>query len=1019
MGRLRAVVLLLFLVINCAFVSAQNIVVKGHVTDAATNDALIGVSIVQKGSTVGTTTDADGSFSINVGPSAILQVSYVGYTTKEIKVEGRKTIEIQLSEDLQSLEEMVVVGYGTQKKATLSGAVTSVKGEQLASVPVTNVSQGIAGRLPGVVAVSSTAEPGYDGTTIRIRGVNTFGNSSPLIVVDGVPGRSLERIDPNTIESMSVLKDASAAIYGAQAANGVILITTKKGKSGAPSVDLSYNYGLAQPTSLPKMTDAAEYATLMNEIDVYAGGTPRFSAEDIELYRNGSDPWGHPNTDWFKETLRTWSPQSDANVSISGGAEKVKYFVSLSTKNQEAFYKNTGANYKQYDLKGNLDISVNKYIDVYTYLTARMEDRKYPTRSSENIFRMIMRSKPNSPAYWPDGTPGPDVEFGDNPVVICTNATGYDRDKRYTYNADLGINIKIPGVEGLSVKATASLDKFNQFNKTWQTPWYLYSWDGSRDSNGNPVLTSGKKGFTDARLTESSADNLGIMTSGIINYTRTFAHDHDVTAMAGVERISNKGDSFQAFRRYFLSTAIDQLFAGGTDEMNNTGTGFEEARLNYFGRLNYAYKTKYLAEFVWRYQGSYIFDKQNKWGFFPGVSLGYVISQEDFWKEHMPLFSYAKLRASWGQTGNDMIDPFQYMSSYSFGRITYLTGNGLVNNQALIEGVAPNKNVTWETAVQKNIGIDLQMFDGDLALTVDYFHNKRTDILWARNASVPATSGISLPDENLGKVVNQGVDFNIDYRKTLGEWTFGANFNGVYSKNKILFWDEAPGALDYQKSTGYPIGSSLLYNAIGIFKDQASIDSYPHWSGARPGDIIFEDYNNDGVIDGNDRVRENRNRIPRFTYGVNLSAKWRNLDLSVLLQGAAGGTFYEATEAGDFANFTKRFYDNRWTTDNVNASYPRTYNRTNEYWVNQNNTFWLHSSDYLRLKTVELGYTLPSAWSRKIGVEKLRLHMSGYNLLTIAPDMDDFDPEAPANGTSAGYYYPLSRVINFGLNINF
>lgn len=1000
---------------------AQNTTIKGRVLDASTREPLIGVSVVENGTSNGTVSDFDGNFSVQVKSGAVLKISYIGYTTKTITVGGKSDLgDILLGEDSQALEELVVIGYGVQKKATLSGAVSNVSGSDLSKTPVTNVSQSIAGRLPGVVAVSNTAEPGYDGATIRIRGVNTFGDSSPLIVVDGVPGRSLDRIDPSTIETMSVLKDASAAIYGAQAANGVILITTKKGRTGAPTVGVNMNYGFARPTTLAKLTDAAEYATLLNEIDTYAGGTPRYTTEDIELFRNGSDPWGHPNTDWYKETLKSWSPQTNANVTLEGGTDKVKYFVSASTKYQDAFYKNSGSNYHQHDLKANLDVNVNKYIDIYTYLTARMEDRKYPTRSAENIFRMIMRSKPYMPAYWPNGTPGPDVEFGDNPVVIATEASGYDRDKRYTFTGDFGINIKIPGVEGLSLKATASLDKTNRFRKIWQIPWYLYSWDGSSyDETGTPVLVAGKKGFTDPRLTESAEDNLGIMLSSFINYSRTFKNVHDVNVMAGVERITNSGDSFEAFRRYFLSSAIDQLFAGGMDEINNTGTAFKEARLNYFGRVNYAYDSKYLAEFVWRYQGSYIFDQDHKWGFFPGVSLGYVISEENFWKNTLPFISFAKIRASWGQTGNDLISPYQYLSSYSFRNITYLTGNGDTQNQALVEGVAANHNVTWETATQKNIGIDLQFLNGDLAFTIDYFHNKRTDILWRRNASVPATSGLSLPDENLGEVVNRGVDFNVDYRKSFGEWNIGANFNGVYSKNKILFWDEAPGAPDWQKSTGRPIDSELFYEAIGIFQNQAEIDATPHWPGARPGDIIFRDYNEDGVIDGNDRVRNDKSRIPRFTYGINLSLGYKDFDLSMLFQGAMGGIFYEATEAGDFANFLKSFYDNRWTEANPSTSYPRTYNRSNEYWVNQRNTFWVHNSDYIRLKTIELGYTIPSSVTKHVGINRARVYVSGYNLFTIAPDMKDFDPESPANGTSAGYYYPLNKVVNFGINVNF
>lgn len=779
-------------------IMAQSRNVQGRIVDAKSNEPLIGVTVKEAGTSHGVVTDLDGSFTISVSPDANLLVSYVGYKNLQVPVKGKNKLMVLLEENSEILNDVVVVGYGVQKKATLSGAVTSVKGEDLVKAPVTNVSNGLAGRLPGVFAISNTAEPGYDGSTIRIRGVNTFGNAEPLVVVDGVPGRSLERIDPSTIESLSVMKDASAAIYGAQAANGVIIITTKRGKQGKPTVDFSYNYGLSRPTTVPEMCNAAEYATLLNEIDSYAGNTPRYTADEIKKFADGSDPWSYPNTDWFAETLKDWSPQSNTNVSVSGGTERTRYFLSMSAKTQDGFYRHSATKYKQYDLRSNFDVNLAKGLDLTANLSGRLEDRKFPTRSSENIFRMLMRSKPNMPAYWPDGTPGPDIEFGDNPVVICTDQTGYDRDKRYVLNGDFGLNIQIPYIQGLSLKLGASFDKTFRFRKIWQTPWYLYSWDGtSYGENGQPLLQKGKKGYDDARLNQSSENNYNIQLSAILNYNRNFGEDHILNATLGVERIKGRGDSYEAYRRYYISTAIDELFAGGQSEINNTGSSYTEARLNYFGRLNYAYKQKYLAEVVWRYQGSYIFDQSNHFGFFPGASLGYVISEEDYFKKMLPFVHFAKIRASWGQTGNDLINAYQYLASYSYNNLMYITNSGATYNQALKENVVPNKNVTWETATQENIGLDLQFLKGELAFTIDYFRNTRKDILWHRNASVPSTSGMTLPDENLGRVRNQGVDFDLSYHHRFGDVMFNAGLNGVYAKNKILFWDEAPGAPDY------------------------------------------------------------------------------------------------------------------------------------------------------------------------------------------------------------------------------
>lgn len=1009
------------LILGCAVsvsAMAQTKNIQGRIIDSKSNEPLVGVTVMEAGTSHGCVTDLDGNFTISVSPNAKLSVSYVGYKNLQVPVKGKSNLTVVLEENAELLNDVVVVGYGVQKKATLSGAVTSVKGEDLVKTPVTNVSNGLAGRLPGVVAISNTAEPGYDGSTIRIRGVNTFGNAEPLVVVDGVPGRSLERIDPSTIESLSVMKDASAAIYGAQAANGVIIITTKRGKQGKPTVDFSYNYGLSRPTTIPEMCNAAEYATLLNEIDTYAGNTPRYTADEIKKYADGSDPWSYPNTDWFAETLKDWSPQSNINVSVSGGTERTKYFLSMSAKTQDGFYRNSGTKYKQYDLRSNFDVNLTKGLDLTVNLSGRLEDRKYPTRSAENVFRMLMRSKPNMPAYWPNGMAGPDIEFGDNPVVICTDQTGYDRDKRYVLNGDFGLNIQIPYVTGLSLKLGASFDKTFRFRKIWQTPWYLYSWDGtSRDESGQPILQQGKKGYDDARLNQSTENNYNIQLSAILNYSRVFNVDHTVNATLGVERIKGRGDSFEAYRRYYISTAIDELFAGGQSEINNTGSSYTEARLNYFGRFNYAYKQKYLAEVVWRYQGSYIFDQSNHFGFFPGASLGYVISEENYFKKALPFVHFAKVRASWGQTGNDLINAYQYLASYSYNNLMYITNSGATYNQALKENVVPNKNVTWETATQENVGLDLQFLKGDLAFTIDYFRNTRKNILWHRNASVPNTSGMTLPDENLGKVRNQGIDFDLSYHHRWGDVLFNASVNGVYAKNKILFWDEAPGAPDYQKSTGMPIGAGLVYKAVGIYQTQEEIDNDPaHWPGARPGDIKFADINGDNKLDGNDRFRYDKTNIPTFTYGINLGAQYKGFDVTVLFQGAMGGVFFQSTESGDFGNFLKSFYDNRWTAENPSATYPRTYNRSNEYWVNQSNTFWIHRTDYIRLKNIEIGYTLPNALTSKIKIERLRFYINGYNLLTIAPDMKDYDPE---NTSGRGYNYPLSKIINFGASITF
>lgn len=1035
--RFLFLIILSFLTVS---VFAQRKTITGRVASGDT--AVAGATVQVRGTTTATQTDANGGFTINAPANATLVVSSIGYGTQEVRTGNRSNFNVQLQSTTQEMQQVVVIGYGTQKKATLTGAVSTVKGSDVVKSPVMNVSNSLSGRLPGLVTVTPSGEPGADGSILRIRGVNTLGNNNPLIVVDGIPGRSLERIDPSTIESISVLKDASAAIYGAQAANGVILVTTKRGKTGKPTITASFNQGYGRPTVLPKMADAATYATMLNEINEYAGRAPKFTPEDIKKYQDGSDPWGYPNTDWFKEVLRPWSGQNYSNVSINGGAESIKYFVSLSSRTQEGYYYNSGTKYNQYDFRSNLDATVSKNISLTFDVAGRMEDRNFPTRSAGSIFRMVMRGKPNEIAYWPNGLPGPDIEYGDNPVVVSTKATGYDHNKTYVLNSNAKINVKIPWVEGLLFTGNAAIDKNFNFRKLWQTPWFLYSWNGvDRGADGNPVLQKSQKGFSSPALSESMQDNQNILLNGLLNYETKFLADHNIKFLVGAERITGRGDNFSAYRRNFISPLLDQMFAGAQDQyLTNNGSAYNQARLNYFGRVNYNYKEKYLAEFVWRYQGSYIFHESQRFGFFPGISLGYRISDEDFWKESLGFINTFKLRASWGRTGNDQIPEWQYLSTYGFGGIRaqpwnaplpFVT-NGNVENTTLFETLVPNPNATWETADQGNIGFDATLLKNRLSITADYFNYKRSDILLARNASIPTTAGFTPPRENIAKVSNRGFDFGINYNNRAGQLSYQIGLNGGYQKNRIDFWDEPEDRPDYQKSTGYPIGSSLYYKAIGIFRDSASVAKMPHMSGARAGDVIFEDISGkegkpDGQIDDYDRIRIQKSDLPTFTGGLTVNLQYKGFDFAALLQGAAGGVRYIDTESGEIGNFLQSFADNRWTPQNPDASGPRTYNRDNEYWVGRGNTYWLQNTDYIRLKNIEIGYNIPASAMRRAGIQNLRVYINAFNLLTYSPGLKDFDPELTtptgsatgSNVTTGGQSYPLQKIINGGLSITF
>jgi len=1030
--------------------------ITGKVTDES-GSPLASVSVSIKGTTKGATTDQKGTFTLSVpNDRTVLVVSSVGFETQEFRVGTATEIGVTLKAATSKLDEVVVVGYASQKKVTLTGAVAVVKGSELAKSPATNLSNSIAGRLPGVVAVNGSGEPGYDGSAIRIRGSNTLGNNDALIVIDGVPARAggIDRLSPNDIESMSVLKDASAAIYGARAANGVILITTKRGKTGKPELSYSHNQGYAAPTVLPKMLNAVQYAEMANEIELYklpsaewaaasaafkssgiyesVGGntiTAPFLPADVALYKDGSDPWGHPNTDWFKTVIKPWSPQTKDNVQIIGGTENIKYLASLGTQTQDGIYKNSATGYKQYDMRINIDAKVNKYITASLGIVARQENRFFPTKDAGSIFRMLMRGYPTKNAIWPNGQAAPDIENGEQPVVITTNQTGYDRDTRNYFQSNGKLQITNPWIEGLKFTLNASIDKNMSVGKRWVKPWYIYNWSGN-DAAGEPIMTSVMKGpATQATLGQNSMDQLNVMLEGIGSYERSFG-SHNITVLAGATKETVNADFFNAFRQYYASTAIDQLFAGGLSNQQTGGAAFECARLNYFGRVGYNYKEKYIAEFLWRNDGSYMFPEAKRFGFFPGVTGGWRISEENFFKNNIKFINTMKIRASWGQMGNDQVyfggglREYDYLPTYAYG--SYTAGGAVV--QTLRENGIPNANLTWEVANNANLGIEGTTLDNHLAFEFDVFQNHRTNILWRRNASIPTSTGLTLPAENIGKVDNRGFEFKLDYNNTIGDLRYNVGINGGLSKNKIVFWDETPGRPAYQLSTGKPMPSDvnnpdaqLLYVYDGIFKDAADVAAntldYSGVGGAGkifPGSMKFKDVNKDGKIDGDDRVRSDKNQTPTFQGGLNIGLQYKDFDLSVLFQASTGAELFIQTETGTIGNYLLDTYEHRWTVDNPSSVYPRTVDRNNQYFSNRN-TFYNVSSDYIRLKNLEIGYTLPKTVGNKFGINKLRFYVNGLNLVTWT-NLVVYDPESQSTD---GHYYPQSKLINTGLNITF
>lgn len=614
----------------------------------------------------------------------------------------------------------------------------------------------------------------------------------------------------------------------------------------------------------------------------------------------------------------------------------------------------------------------------------------------------------------------------ENPAVTSTDVAGFDRQKAYYIQNNVSLNIKVPWVEGLTLRANASYDKRFKNRKKFEKPIILYSWDGSTPNSSG--LTGAKRYIDNPQLTREIEDQTDWMLNGLIDYNRTFSN-HTIGVTVGMEAQKKEFDRTDAFRKNYISGIKPELNLGGENGMTNNGYSWEEARLNYFGRIAYNYQERYLVEFVWRADGSYRFPKDKRFGFFPGVSAAWRVSEETFWRDNVTFIDYFKLRASVSQTGNDaLLDndrnydrSIQYLNTFGYRDQGVVFGGA--EQKRLYPVRTPNKSITWEVGTTYDIGIDLKFLENRLSLESDLFYQKRTNMLIPRNASLPEISGITLPKENLGEMENKGVEWLLSWDDKIGQVQYYLSFNGTYAKNKILFWDETPGVPAWQQSTGKPSGrlgtdsDNLFYIADGIFHNQAEIDAYPHWTGAVPGDIRFRDVDGDGKITADDRVRSGKNEEPRFVAGFTIGLSWRNWDLMALFQGATGAETYIKTWSGTIGNFLKDYYDKRWTPENPNANGPRTFEREDQYWANPGNrsTYFLYKTDYLRLKNLELGYKFSIAALQKAGISNLRIYTTAANLFTI-DYLKIADPEQRNRDLEA---YPQRKIVNFGIQATF
>jgi TonB-linked SusC/RagA family outer membrane protein len=821
---------------------------------------------------------------------------------------------------------------------------------------------------------------------------------------------------------MTILKDASAAVYGSRAANGVILVTTKRGKPGKPVINYRFNQGFSSPTRLPKMADAPTYAIINNEIRYYdnqAGGMNQFYTDaQIQQFRDGSDPWNYPNTNWPKTVLKKTALQNQHSLSVNGGSENVKYYVSLGSLGQDGLYKHGLTHYNQYNFRSNIDANVTDRLKFSLYLSGREEDRQYPATAAGDLFRSLYRAYPTVAAVYPNGKYTYGIE-GNNPLAQVTDTGGMTRNPTQVFNGILRGSYLIPGVKGLSVDGFMAVDKSMSFNKAFSKPYILYQHNSATNTDDGTVVggSNGKATLYETQL------NRSLLTYNIkLNYTRQFG-DHHVNAFIAYEQSETNQDSLAAWRLNFPTPLTPELSQGGpaAADKGSAGSSYHFTRKSYIGRLAYDYQEKYLLEAQMRIDGSSTFPKGKQYGYFPSISAGWRISKEDLMRDQS-IVNDLKIRGSYGTLGNDNVGLFQYFNNYTFNN-QYVIGGDI--HPGIDQVKLANPNITWEVAKKLDVGLNAVLLN-HFTLEFIYFQQKRTDILTQRNASVPQVSGIVnpygsdplVPAENIGKVNSNGIEASLGYNNaTAGGFRYGVTGNFTFAKSKIVFIDEAAGALASQRQTGRPLNTYLLYHTVGIFRSADDLAKYPHLPNNQPGDLIYKDVTGDGSITADDQVRTKYGNIPEITYGVLLNAAYKNFDLAVVMAGQAHVSQYVLPESGTVGNFYSSWADNRWSPTHTNGTYPRADDRASAS-INggsYKNDFWLNDAAFFRLKNVELGYNLGTVVLSKLRIAGLRVYANAFNLFTITK-VKDYDPEGYSE---SGQFYPQQRIVNVGVNVKF
>lgn len=978
-----------------SFAFAQTTLITGIVQDER-GQPLPGVGVRSKTEHRATVTDGSGNFKMQVSRSGeILIFSYIGYKPQEIAAAGQRVLTVNLISLNNELKDIVVVGYGVQKKVNLTGAVSIVSAQDISNKSAVNTSTALQGLAPGVTITQSSGQPGSTGT-IRIRGIGTLGNAGPLVLIDGAEG-DINTIDPNLIESISVLKDAaSSSIYGSRAANGVLLVNTKRAKTGEVTVSYNGYTGWQSATDLPKKVGALDHMLLTNEAYVNTGKVPLYPDALIEKYRTESaaNPDLYPNTDWQKEVLTGSGFMQSHFISVNGGGEKIKFLTSAGIFDQDGIIQNS--HFQRFTLRNNADIKFSDRLSLKVDLQLDNQRTNEPGRGNDAVFYQMNRIPSNEAFRYSNGNWGVGWN-GNNPVAYSSDEGGVLRNNRP--EAFLNASLTYKPFSWLEAKLTAAPKYAESIDHDFIQAIPTYNYDGAV-AYTQPAKSS---------LTEATERSFYNTFFGTLAFNK-MSGNHSFSALLGASREDFSTRNVSAFRDVFILPGYPVLDTGSADNQQSSGGASEWALQSFFGRLNYNYKSRYLLELNGRYDGSSRFAKGHKYGFFPSFSAGWRISEEPFMSSLKSIVSELKFRGSWGKLGNQNIGTYPFTSQLSFGSYTF---NKQIYDLAALNTMA-NTDISWESTEMTNIGFDLTLLS-NLTVTADYFVRKTSDILLTLD--VPIIGGLNAPFQNAGVVQNKGWDIGITYRGNANEFKYAVGLNLSDVKNKVLDLRGISLSGVTVNREGYAMNSIYGYEADGFFQSDAEVAQHAtQFGNVKAGDIKYKDQNNDGRIDAADNVIIG-NTIPRYTFGANFDLSYKGFDLNIFLQGVgkADGYLYEETIMPFFHGGTvQEQHKDHWTPQHTDAAFPRlAFNEVNN---EQNSSFWLKDASYVRLKNLQLGYTIPAAVSKKVGVSNLKIYVSGRNLFTADRFWDGHDVETPV-GT--GHDYPLVKLYTIGLNAKF